>query len=221
MGVVSHAITAPQAEALGAPRSIPAFGYECLSGSNINCQTGENQFYTKLTEYSPTQVLFSFFNKGSQPSSIARIYFDDTGPFFSLGKVINVFSSSGVNFSTNYPGPNNLPGGRSVQFTADFSAGATAPVQPNGINPGEVVSILFDVTPGFNDPFNAVVTDLRRGGLRVGLHAIGFEDGGSESFVNGAVPEPMTMVGTGVAIGAGMLLKRRKAALQKRSSEDA
>lgn len=88
-------------------------------------------------------------------------------------------------------------------------------MQPNGVNPGESLSILFNTEPGFKEPFNAVITDLQKRSLRVGIHGQGFTNGGSESFVNEAVPEPMTMLGSGIALGFGALLKEEQPKIRK------
>jgi hypothetical protein len=51
---------------------------------------------------------------------------------------------SGVDFA---PGasPPNLPGGNAPAFSfdANFSADSTPPAQPNGVNPGEFLSMIF------------------------------------------------------------------------------
>ncbi|WP_346290521.1 PEP-CTERM sorting domain-containing protein [Sphaerothrix gracilis] len=210
------------------PRSIPAFGFGCVSNNNAaNCEAGSNQFKVKLTQHSSTQVMFKFFNFGSSASSITRVYFEDTG-FKTLGSIAEIINSTGVNFSTNHPGSSNMPAGRTIGFSTSFSAGATSPVQPKGVNndvdsvldpSSEFVGLVFNVLPGFDDSFNAVVTDLRRGTLRVGLHAQGFENGGSESFVNESVPEPITTVGSGIALGFGALLNRKRNAAKRKSAE--
>lgn len=218
--VVSTAMPAG-AVSIGAPPPV-WFGYGCVTKNNAaNCQTGKNQFVTKVSQVTlsnkTVQVLFQFFNKGPKASSITQIYFDDTNPF-SLSSVAKIFNSSGVNFSQKYSGPRNLPGGNNINFTADYSVGPVAPVQPNGVNPGEVVGVLFNTRSGFSDPFNAIINDLQTSSLRVGIHAQGFQNGGSESFVNEAVPEPMTVLGPCVALGIGAWLQRKSAKIQKTKS---
>ncbi|NJL85014.1 MAG: PEP-CTERM sorting domain-containing protein [Leptolyngbyaceae cyanobacterium SM1_1_3] len=221
-------VNAPAAQAVTTTKSIPAFGFSCISNkSEANCATGTNQFKAKVTEHSPTQVMFKFFNVGVDPSSITRIYFEDTD-FKTLGAIAGIINSAGVNFSTTAPGNSNLPGGKSVDFQTTASVRAENPVRPSGVNndpnaigtpPSEFVAIVFDVLPGFSDPFNAVVTDLRRGTLRVGMHAQGFSDGGSESFVNGAVPEPITTVGSGIALGFGALMTRKRNLAKRKAAK--
>jgi hypothetical protein len=86
-----------------------------------------------------------------------------------------------------------------------------APVQPNGINPGEWLKVRFALQSG--KTFSSVTNELNPANpdLRVGIHVQGFASGGSESFV--AVPTPTSFAG-GLAImgmvGAGQLLRRRR-----------
>ena len=66
-----------------------------------------------------------------------------------------------------------------------------APAQPNGVNPGESLGIVFDLIGG--QAFADTIAALADGGLRIGIHVQGFEDGGSESFVNNGPTEPGTI----------------------------
>ncbi|MBW4575408.1 MAG: PEP-CTERM sorting domain-containing protein [Aphanothece sp. CMT-3BRIN-NPC111] len=210
--------TATPAGAVSFPPVYVNFG--CSSDTNAgNCQTGESQFVAKVSQTSTGQVLFEFYNRAKDgmtalASSITDIYFDDNSPF-SLYSVAEIRNSSGVSFS-QYARPGNLPGGADIGFSADYSADSNSPVQPNGVNPGESIGILFNVRSGFDDPFNAVITDLQRGNLRLGIHGQGFSNGGSESFVNEAVPEPFTFLGSGVALGIGAFLQRKSSKLKKK-----
>ncbi|MFP3326110.1 hypothetical protein R0K05_23955, partial [Planococcus sp. SIMBA_160] len=76
--------------------------------------------------------------------------------------------------------------------SAGFLADSDPAVQPNGVNPGETLGVIFDLQTGlgYQDVVDAIAlsqtnpsADLT-GGLRIGIHVQGFTGGGSESFVN-------------------------------------
>jgi hypothetical protein len=204
-------------------------GFNCVtSGSSAiatqACDAGENQFKARIEEVAgnPGQVLFRFMNTirsngSSIAASIIGVFFEDTG-VQSLGSIaqLNVGNQGIVDFRQS---SSNLPG--APGFTTDFAARSdpNAPgLTVNGINLGEELGIIMNINSGFTDPINAVITDLQLGGLRLGLRATGFGGANLEysaSFVNSAVPEPMTMLGTGAAIGLGAFMKRRQALKKK------
>jgi hypothetical protein len=221
--------TAKPADAFFVPSSV-TMSYGCVTSGpkdpdpscqGVNRQTGQNQFKTQVSMNNQNQVLFQFFNIGTVASSITDIYFQDTAPK-SLLSIAGIFNSAGVAFSKG-ANPANLPGGQNVGFNATFSADSNSGkpgVMANGINPGETLGILFNLQPGFSNPmFTAILADLKSGSLRVGLHAQGFSNGGSESFVNQAVPEPLTMLGSGAAIGVGALLKKKGSQSKKQKTQ--
>lgn len=194
------------------------FGFGCITGnSSANCTTGESQLFVEVSDAGwnidtgYNQVLFTFTNSGPNASSIADIYFDD-GTLLGIASIDN--SSDGVSFSQG-ANPGNLPGGNEIGFetTAGFLADSDAPVQPNGVNPGEYLGITFDLLSGvtYTDTILALqsATDLR-----IGIHVQGFADGGSESFVNNVtvvpVPAAIWLFGTGL-IGLIGVARRKKA----------
>jgi hypothetical protein len=146
------------------------------------------------------EVLFIFSNSGTTPSSITDIYFDD-GALLGIADIIN--GGSGVSFG--YPAnPGNLPGPTNVYPTFEtsgsgtdyFSADSNPSVQPNGVNPGESVGILFTLQTGRT--FQNVIDAINVGfdptayytgsgtydgwespNLRIGIHVQGI---GSESY---------------------------------------
>lgn len=171
---------------IGGTASAASYGFGCITNTSAaNCSAGASQLYVDITSAGANQALFSFFNIGSYDSSITDIYFDD-GTLLGIASVVN---GAGTAFAAPAV-PKNLPGASNIspafETTAGFSADSDAPVQINGVNPGETVSILFDLKAGqsFADVLNAMTLAGADGGLRIGLHVQGFANGGSESFVN-------------------------------------
>jgi hypothetical protein len=179
------------------------FSFSCLTVNKpTDCATGVNQLSMEVTSgILPGTINFIFRNTGPNASSIADIYFDWLNPSdrFTLGLITN---SSGVNFSWG-ASPVNLPGGNILarDFTSDLAADSNAPVQPNGINPGEWLRFTF-----LGD-LASTIADIYSGDLRVGLHVQGFAGGGSDSFVT---PEPGTLAVLGFSLVALAGLTRRR-----------
>lgn len=185
------------------------FGFFNITNNNSTDATiGVAQLSVDVTSFN-SGVKFHFTNSGPLASSITDVYFDDVVPSL-LGNLFGIASSSGVSFS---PGasPPNLPGGNDplYSFVADLSADSNRPVQPNGINPGEYLDIIFT---GAN--IDNVLAAIYTSGLRIGIHVQGFNTGGSEGFINTAapVPEPTSMLlfGTGLLTFAGYFRKQFK-----------
>ena len=90
--------------------------------------------------------------------------------------------------------------------TAGFSADSNPPAQPNGVNPGESLTITFNLLAGVT--YADTITALNTPGdhLRIGIHVQGFGNGGSESFVNNT-PAPGA---AGLGLMAAALVSRRR-----------
>ena len=169
------------------PAQALQFNFNNITHDNaVNKLTGERQLLVDVTDSSGKEnlasnnVLFKFSNVGPFASSITQIYFDNSTVLKSMGTIAD--SGAGVDFEASTKGGMNLPGGHTVNFLSDFKIQPTGPVSQNGVNPGEWVSVLFNLSPSktLNDVFN----DLKSGSLRVGMHVQAFSDGGSEAFVN-------------------------------------
>lgn len=213
---IGSLLQAAPAEAL----NLTTFGFRNITNNKpIDAAIGESQLFVDVLETTNSnQVRFNFRNVGPLASSITDVYFDD-GELLSIAQIIN---SSGVDFSQG-ASPGNLPGGNTINFqtTAGFSTDSNSPVQPNGVNPGEVLGVLFNLQNGktFNDVINAMNLSLLNpdkdilGGLRIGIHVQGFQGGGSESFVN-STPIPSTPIPTPALLPG--LLGMSVAALRKK-----
>jgi hypothetical protein len=196
------------------------------ANSVADVNTGMAQLSVTVVELADVgKVMFTFNNVGDAAMSITDVYFDD-GTLLGIYKIIN---ETGVSFSEG-GSPGNLPGGESIGFetTKGFLADSDHPkTQQNGVNPGESLSIIFDLINGktYDETIAALdgpVDDPDDNDLRIGIHVQGFAGGGSESFVNGPpnppsaqVPEPMTLLawmGLGAFGIVGARFGRKRAA---------
>jgi hypothetical protein len=205
---------------VGSAEAVP-ISFSCITGNSAaNCGTGEAQLVGTVTDAGPGQVRFTFANTGPVASAISDLYFDD-GTLLALSSVEN---QPGVAF-TQWAVPVNLPGGELLappfQTTKGFSADSNVPIQINGVNPGESVSILFTLFSGLT--LSDTVLALHTGALRIGVQMVAFGDigqhtcdeghpcGGAESFVNRPVPVPeasvLALFGFGL-VAAGLVVRR-------------
>lgn len=162
-------------------QAVPLGFYNITANNPDDAAIGEAQLWVDVLPADSGRVSFTFHNNGPAACSITDVYFDD-GSLLGLAEIIN---GPGVSFSRG-ASPPNLPGGNTLDppfvVTRCFLADSDPPVQPNGVNPGEYVVLVFDLLPG--KTLADVLQDLISTGLRIGIHVQGYASGGSESFVN-------------------------------------
>ena len=174
-------------------------GFDCLTGNAPgDCAIGESQFIATLSDQGGGVVRFHFKNLGPETSVLSEIYFDD-GSLLALSSVVD---GPGVNFEPD-ASPPNLPGGNTAtppfQVTQGFLAESVPSPSMNGAGPTEWVAIEFTLQGG--QGIDDVIAELTNGDLRIGIHVISFDSGGSESFINVPIPEP----GTALLVATGLL----------------
>lgn len=207
------------------PASALILSFENISANSVgDAAIGEAQLFVDITDPGSNRVSFRFFNTGPLASSITDVYFDD-GTLLGIAQLIDaddgIGGDAGVDFSQG-ASPPNLPAANNVtpafQTTAGFLADSDPPAQPNGVNPGEQLIVIFDLLAGktFADTLAALDLGGATGGLRIGIHVQGFASGGSETFVNNGrvtVPEPGTLGLMSIGLlGIGFAVRRRRLA---------
>lgn len=118
--------------------------------------------------------------------------------------ILNVNNVGDVNFKNISPG--NLPQGNKIGFQEAFAASFKGGGSKR-INAGETLGITF------NGNYSTIINALQNESLRLGIHVQELPYGSSDSFVSeGAktVPEPLSIMGTGTALGFGILFKKKR-----------
>lgn len=203
------------------PASAFTIGFSNITTNNgTNTTTVGGQLSAEITQpvnTVPTANIV-FKNVGSVASVIAQIYFSGTNALGTLANIGNTTTPL-VNFSPSGVSPADLPGATQAFKDNQFLAlGATNPAPKNGVKLGETFLLQFALPTGAN-AFSNLETALKNGNLKIGLHVISIAGGGSDSYVSSVtpnpVPEPFTIVGSGVALGVGAMMRKKQQKKEK------
>jgi hypothetical protein len=178
------------------------FAMQCITNNDAgDCGIAEAQITLDVTDAGGGNVNVTVLNASGEPAVVAAVYFDGG----VLDSIVNIGNTSGVDFSEG-GSPPNLPGGNTIGFDADLLATANPPPPQNGVGAGEQLTVTLGIAAGSD--FDDVLAALSSGDLRVGLHVIAFESGGSESVVNVPAPGALGLVGIGLAALATRRVRR-------------
>jgi hypothetical protein len=143
---------------------------------------------------------------------ISQVFFDDNNNHLS-GPSVNFSNIGQVGFSGGASNDQLPQGGNG--FTTDY-AFSRVPGAGNefGVQAGEKLGLSFVAD------YNNVISALNSGALRVGLHVQALPNGASDSYISSSdnsqdVPEPLTMLAAGAAVGFGTMFKKQRAQAQK------
>jgi len=206
--------------------SMPAEAFN-IGFNNVTNNVAPNvapNFNVSVDDVGNGQVKFTYTNSGSAGlASITDIYFGKSNTFTTyLGTSAQISSTGNVSFSQD-ASPPNPPQGQFGWMSA-YSADANAPsgFNKNGVDVGESVSFTFNLQPGAS--YSDLQNLYNNGTLVIALHAqsIGGSGGGSDWFgshtsvTSNDIPEPLTILGTGAAVGFAGLFRREQSKRQSK-----
>ena len=199
-----------------APASAITFSFGNIAGGVTPGDAYANNFGFTVENQGGLAVfnIFNFGNPGASDMFIAGVFFDDNGTLSSSSLPwTNVNNIGQVGFSGGASNDQLPQGGNG--FTTDYAFSRN----PGGGNAGGIQGAeSFPVS--FRGNYNNIIAALNSGDLRVGLHVQGLPNGQSDSFISSSdssqdVPEPLTMLAAGAAVGFGTMFKKQRAQAQK------
>ena len=201
--------------ALSAVSAAPAwaFSFGNIAGGDTPGDAYQNSFTFDVVDQG-LSVLFKITNSGNAAAPdmfISKVFFDDNGylsaPSVNIGNVGLVDFSGGASNDQLPQGGNN--------FTTDYAFSRNPGAgNANGIQAPETLGLSF------NGNYTNVLAALTDGTLKIGLHVQALQNGQSDSYISTSsssqdVPEPLTMLAAGAAVGFGTMFKKQRAQAQK------
>lgn len=188
------------------------YGFESLTGDG----QASSLFLDVSTRDGGLTATFTFSSSVADGSAVTAIYWDWDPAKHSLGRATGLVESAGVHYLDNKGGwssanPRNLPGGRTIGFTADYGLDPRnkGGKSGNGIGSGEWLEVGWTLS---GITFDQLVAGLNSGDIRVGLHvqSAGLEGKDSFSAVTTHTPLPgaVWLLGTGLLGLLGVRLRR-------------
>lgn len=198
--------------ATSTPASATTFGFNNITGGDTVGDAFAPDFSFDVTDNGGGTVLFKFLNNASSEQALKQVAFSIDSTVSGL--LSNITSNVG-NFGTvafdnkaqNLSQSNNISGWDGTTFGASTIGGKNG--NANAVQSGESLGITF------TGNYNAVLTAINAGTLKVGIHVGSLPGGASDSYVNSvptsppskSVPEPSTLFGVGLVFGLASLSK--------------
>ena len=144
---------------------------------------------------------------------ISKVFFDDKNSFFDddtylSSPLINIGNVGQVGFNGGASKDQLPQGGNGFDTDYAFSLN-TGEGNEFGIQAGESLGLSF------TGDYNLVISALKSGDLKLGLHVQALPNDQSDSYIssNGNTentPEPLTMLAAGAAVGFGTMFKKQR-----------
>ena len=208
--------------ALSAVSAAPAwaFSFGNIAGGDTPGDSYVNSFSFDVVDQGQS-VLFNIKNSGDDaaPSMfINKVFFDDKNSFFDddtylSDPLVNRGNVGLVDFSGGASNDQLPQDGNGFTTNYAFSH-KTGDDNAFGIQGGESLGLIF------TGDYNLVISALKSGDLKLGLHVQALPNGQSDSYISSSgntqdTPEPLTMLAAGAAVGFGTMFKKQRAQAKK------
>ena len=198
-----------------------AFNFSNIAGGDTPGDSYVNSFSFDVVDQG-SSVLFNITNSGdaAAPSMfISKVFFDDKNSFFDddtylSSPLVNIGNVGLVDFIGGASNDQLPQGGNGFTTNYAFSSN-TGEGNDFGIQARESWGLSF------TGDYNLVISALKDGTLKLGLHVPALPNGQSDSYISSSsgntqdTPEPLTMLAAGAAVGFGTMFKKQRAQAQK------